>query len=293
MGEAVRGAATEQLADAISALEQQPQGLHEAIHEARKKFKRVRALYRLVACDLKEFRTTENTRLRDVARTLSVVRDATALVETVAYLQDRAVNDEERSALAHARDVLAERRDALARAETDLPGKVAAAIATCHEAIAAIETANFPKRPRKTARLLATGWAKGLARGRAALEDCHHSVHEEVFHELRKASQSYWMNLSLLRGIWPSAMNAKRAQAKMLVETLGHEHDLALLAGFLDRETGLIGGGEEFSHLLGAIIREQQELRRSALALAEHVLGDTPEREGMIIEALWIAAAAE
>ncbi|MNL53699.1 hypothetical protein D3C87_1769650 [compost metagenome] len=82
-------------------------------------------------------------------------------------------------------------------------------------------------------------------------------------------------------------------KAKALVDTLGHEHDLALLADLLDRETGLIGGGEEFSHLLGAIIRQQQELRRNALALAERVFADTPEREGMIVEALWIAAATE
>lgn len=292
-GEEVAAVASEQLNRAIAALEEQPEGLHEAVHEARKKFKRVRSLYRLVALDQKTFRAAENARLRDTARTLSVVRDAAALIETVTYLENHALNDEEKSALSHARAALTERRDALALAETDLSDKVAAAISACHDASAALESASFPSSPRKAAKMLAKGWRKGLGRGRAALDDCHHSVHEEVFHELRKAGQAYWMNLSLLRGIWPSAMHAKRAEAKALVDTLGHEHDLALLADLLDRETGLIGGGEEFSHLLGAIIRQQQELRRNALALAERVFADTPEREGMIIEALWIAAATE
>lgn len=292
-GEEVVAVASEQLQRAISALEDQPEGLHEAIHEARKKFKRVRSLYRLVAMDQKTFRTAENARLRDTARTLSIVRDATALIETVTYLENHALNDEEKDALSHARAALTERRDALALAETDLPDKVAAAIAACHEAIASLETAAFPSSPRKAAKLLAKGWRKGLARARASLDDCHNSVHEEAFHELRKAGQTYWMNLSLLRDIWPSAMRAKRAEAKALVDTLGHEHDLALLADLLDRETGLIGGGEEFSHLLGAIIRRQQELRRDALLRAEHLFGDMPAREGTIIEALWIAAATE
>ncbi|MBW8317910.1 MAG: CHAD domain-containing protein [Arenimonas sp.] len=285
--------ASGQLQRAISALEDQPEGLHEAIHEARKKFKRVRSLYRLVAMDQKPFRTAENARLRDTARTLSIVRDATALIETVTYLENHALNDEEKDALSHARAALTERRDALALAETDLADKVAAAIAACHEAIASLETASFPSSPRKAAKLLAKGWRRGLARARASLDDCHNSVHEEAFHELRKAGQTYWMNLSLLRDIWPSAMHAKRAEAKALVDTLGHEHDLALLADLLDRETGLIGGGEEFSHLLGAIIRQQQELRRDALLRAEHLFGDIPAREGTIIEALWIAAATE
>lgn len=292
-GEEVVAVASEQLRRAVSALEEQPEGLHEAIHEARKKFKRVRSLYRLVALDQRQFRAVENARLRDTARTLSVVRDATALVETVAYLENHALNDEERNALAHARAALTERRDARALAETDLPEKVSNAISACREAITALETASFPSSPRKAAKLLARGWRKGLARARTSLDDCHRSVHEEVFHELRKAGQAYWMNLSLLRDIWPSAMRAKRAEAKALVDTLGHEHDLALLADLLDRETGLIGGGEEFSHLLGAIIRQQQELRRDALAIAEHVFGDTPAREGTIVEALWITAATE
>ena len=292
-GEEVVAVASEQLRRAISALENQPEGLHEAIHEARKKFKRVRSLYRLVALDQKQFRAAENARLRDTARTLSVVRDATALIETVTYLENHALNDEERNALSHARAALTERRDALALAETDLPEKVSSAIAACHEAITTLEKASFPASPRKAAKLLAKGWRKGLARARSSLNDCHRSVHEESFHELRKAGQAYWMNLSLLRDIWPSAMRAKRAEAKALVDTLGHEHDLALLADLLDRETGLIGGGEEFSHLLGAIIRQQQELRRDALAIAEHVFGETPAREGMVIEALWIAAATE
>ncbi|HCL66766.1 MAG TPA: metal-binding protein [Rhizobium sp.] len=289
--EEVVAVASEQLGRAIAALEEQPEGLHEAIHEARKKLKRVRSLYRLVAVDQKQFRAAENARLRDAARTLSVVRDAAALIETVAYLETQALNDEERSALSHARAALTERRDALALAETDLPDKVAAAISACRDAIAAVEGASLPSSPRKAAKLLAKGWRKGLGRGRTALDDCRSSVHEGVFHELRKAGQAYWMNLSLLRDIWPSAMHAKRAEAKALVDTLGHEHDLALLADLLDRETGLIGGGEEFSHLLGAIIRQQLELRRNALTLAERVFGDRPEREGMIIETLWIAAA--
>lgn len=290
-GEEVRSIAVEQLQLAIAAFEEQPRRLHEAVHEARKKFKRVRSLYRLVALDKPDFRATENARLQETARTLSLVRDATALIETVSYLETHALNDDERHALVHAREKLTERRDGLALTETDLPQKASAAAESCRTAIAAIEDIDFPQSPRKTARLIAKGWKKSMTRGKKALEACHGGAHAELFHELRKAGQAYWMNLALLRHIWPSAMRAKRAAAGNLVTLLGHEHDLALLVDLLDREPATLGDGEEVSHLIGAIIRQQQELRHDALALAERVFADRPEREASAIEALWIEAA--
>lgn len=290
-GEEVRSIAVEQLQLAIAAFEEQPKGLHEAVHEARKKFKRVRSLYRLIALDKPDFRATENARLQQTARTLSLVRDATALIETVSYLETHALNDDERRALVHAREKLTERRDTLASTETDLPQKARAAVESCHTAIAAIEDIDFPQSPRKTARLIAKGWKKSLTRGKKALQACRGGAHAELFHELRKAGQAYWMNLALLRDIWPSAMRAKRAEARSLVELLGHEHDLALLVDLLDREPAMLGDGEEVSHLIGAIIRQQQELRHDALELAERVFADRPAREASAIEALWIEAA--
>ncbi len=292
-GEEVVSVGCEQLRRAIAVLEDQPQGVHEAIHQARKKFKRVRALYRLVALDQKEWRAAENARLRDTARALSVVRDATALIETVGYLDNHALNADERNALSEARSTLTARRDALALAEADLPQKVDAAITACRQAMISLEDASFPNSPRKAAKLLKRGWKKGLSRGQAALEACRQCAHEEVFHDLRKAAQTYWMSLSLLREIWPSAMRAQRAAAKRLVDTLGHEHDLSLLAELLDRESGLVGGGEAFSHLLGAIIRQQQDLRRTALELAQDIFAEPPARESAIIETLWLSAATE
>ncbi|MHA7968026.1 CHAD domain-containing protein [Rhizobium sp. CAU 1783] len=289
--EEVRRVATEQLRSAIASLEQQPRGLHEAVHDARKNFKRLRALYRLVLVDDAELFADENARLRDTARTLSLVRDATAMVETVTYLEGHALNEDEARACAHARGTLTARRDALALQEMDLPQKAGGAVEDCHEAIAAIATLRLPKRQHKTARLLAKGWKRILQNARIALRECHDNAHEEVFHDLRKASQTYWRALSLLRDIWPSAMRAKRAEARSLTEILGHEHDLALLTDLLDSEPALADGSETFSHLLGAIIRQQQQLRRDALELADRVFADKPGREATVIEALWIEAA--
>jgi CHAD domain-containing protein len=286
----VRQVASTQLQHAIRSLEDQPDGLHMAIHDARKKFKRLRNLLRLVAVEDKATRSAENARLRDTARSLSTVRDAAALIESMDYLASQTLNSEETAVLALARQALTERRDRLASQEGDLTDTIAAAVAQCHVSREAFSRLDLPSKPRPTARLLAKGWKRTLAKGRKALATCREEGHGEAFHDLRKAGQAYWMNLLLLRELWPSALSAKRRQAKELGEILGHEHDLTLLIDLLDHHPDLLGSGEPLSHLLAMIIRQQQELRRLGLDRADAVFADPPAREASIIAALWLEA---
>lgn len=288
--DAVNRVAATQLGRAIEALETRPAGLHEAIHEARKKLKRVRALFRLVAREQKDFRRTENERLKAMARSLSAVRDATALVEAVSWLADHAASDEEQEALERTREALVARRDRVAAEDMDIEDRTQAAIRACHDAMAALDAVSFAHAPRKVARLLAKAWKKNLERAADARDACHQSSHSELFHGLRKAAQNHWMHLSLLRDLWPSAIAAKRTEVKRLVDLLGHEHDMSLLVELIDAEPGLVDG-EAQSHLIAAIIRRQQAVRAEALTLADSVFADAPEREAAVIGTLWIEAA--
>lgn len=287
----VRSVARHQLGIAIAVLSDRPDGLHEAIHEARKKFKRVRALLRLVADADKPFQSRENQRLRDIARSLSRIRDATALMETVAHLVDFALSEEEKETLEATRTVLELRRDDIAASETDLEDKVAKVVEECRSAVDALDALELPVKTGPAARLLAKGWRKTLKRGRDALQTCKGEGHGEAFHDLRKTSQAYWMNLSLLRDLWPSAFSAKRREAKRLVDLLGHEHDLTILTELFDSEPELFGNGEGQAFLLAIIIRRQQDLRRDALTLADNIFSDPPRLEASVIETLWHAAA--
>lgn len=289
----LRSVARGELEKAVESLEARPEGLHEAIHAARKKFKRLRNLYRLVAAGDKDFRRRENVRLRDAGRSLSRIRDATALIETVNHLADHALTDDEAETLAATRGVLALRRDEIAETESDLEAKVSAVIGECRAAIEALDDLSLPSKSGHAARLVAKGWRKGLDEAHEALETCKGEGHGEAYHDLRKAAQAYWMNLSLLRDLWPSALRAKRDEAKKLVDLLGHEHDLTVLTTLLDHEPDLFGDGEGQSFLLAIIIRRQQELRRQALALADQVFADPARDEAGIIETLWLRAAGE
>jgi CHAD domain-containing protein len=287
-----RKVARAQLEKAIHFLENQPDGPHEAIHGARKKFKRVRALYRLIQPDAKEFRQRENARIRDMAKTLSAVRDATALVETVDYLASQATSPDEISALAFASKALIERRDQIASEELDLADKIASAIGTCREAIDALDELELDDGPRKTSRRLAKAWRKQLSRAAADLVACEEGADAEVFHDLRKVGQTYWMHLALLSDLWPSAMQAKQREAKALVDVLGHEHDLSVLTQVVNENPDLFGDSDTLARLIGAIIARQQDLRQRAIEQARLVFADDADTEATRIALLWQEAAS-
>ena len=288
----VQRVAAHQLGKAMAVLADRPQGLHEAVHAARKNIKRVRGLYRLIAPRAREFQQQENGRLRDMACTLSGVRDATALIEVSHYLQTTATSEDELHALARVTDVLTSRRDRLSEAETDLEDKARAAIATCGEAIEALKDASFESGRRDTARLFQKSWRKNSDKAMQALSECQaEAAHVESFHDLRKRSQDCWMHHMLLRDIWPAAMHAKQLEAKALVDVLGRYLDLSILSDVADREPHLFNGSDDRARLLEAIISRQQTAREEALNRARWVFADKPEREARTIKRLWLEAA--
>ncbi|WP_421871555.1 CHAD domain-containing protein [Pararhizobium sp.] len=278
---------TGQLTLAIAALTERPQGLAAAIHDARKKFKRLRSLYRLAAADIPAFRRSENTRIRDMARTLSTSRDATALVEVSRYLLDHAENNEERAALKRIGKVLAARRDAQAAEENPLEDTVAAAIATCGRALEALSRITFQDGGKKGAKRIAKGWRKALEKAAAARKACADRTDAHLFHELRKRSQDYRFYLNMLQRLWPSAMHAKRAEVTRVVDLLGHHNDLALLASLVDEQPHLLGKSEDVAYLLSAVITRQKILREEALTVAASAFRDDPKAESRTIRLLW------
>lgn len=281
-----------QLKKAIAILETRAEGTHEAIHAARKRFKRVRALYRLVEPDAKTFRRTENTRIREMAQSLSAVRDATALVETLDFLKSVAMGKDEHEALEQTQMALLARRDAIASGmDVELEDRLLRAIATCSEAMEALEALDLPDGRGRTAKRLEKVWRKQLEKARFALEDARTQHSETAFHELRKCGQTYWMYLQLFEDLWPSAMRAKREKVKHLVDLLGHEHDLSVLMQTINETPDLLASSATLALLLEAVIRSQQDLRSTALDLADGLLLEKASLEAGVIATLWTEAA--
>jgi len=288
----VKATAHEQLEEAIAALVQQPEGPHEGVHDARKRIKRTRALYRLVANAMPDFRERENDRLRAIGNSLSHLRDATALVESGAKLAKAAASKAEARALSHSVAVLTARRDRLAAEETHLGDKMESAAEACREAQAALDELPLDLSGKQAARLLREGWGKTLRKAAEALAACREGGEDDRFHELRKRTQDYWMQHALLRDLWPSAMHAKEVEAKELVDALGYHQDLSVLTEVVNRERALFDNNSDLSHLLEAIIRQQQRCREEAIERARWVFAGEADHEERMIERLWLDARA-
>ena len=78
----VRKAALQRIDKAIQALSVDADGRAEGVHQARKRFKELRALLRLVREPLGARFKLDNRRLRDMGRRLAESRDATAMLES-------------------------------------------------------------------------------------------------------------------------------------------------------------------------------------------------------------------
>jgi len=285
--EEFKAVGTEQLTLAVSALTDRPQGLAAAIHDARKNFKWLRSLYRLAAADIPAFRRSENTHVRNMARTLSTSRDETALVEVSRYLLDHAENTDERAALKRIGKVLTARRDEQVAEGNQLEERVAAAISTCGRALDSLSRITFRDGGKKGAKRISKGWRKALEKAAAARQACTDTTDAHLFHELRKRSQDYRFYLDILQRLWPSAMHAMRVEVTKVVDLLGHHNDLALLASLVDEQPQLFGKSEDVAYLLSAVITRQKILREEALTVSASVFRDDPKAESRKIRLLW------
>jgi CHAD domain-containing protein len=281
LGDEVRRIASELLKDAIDVLEKQPGGPHEAIHEARKNIKRTRALYRLISSEARDFAAAEDTRLRDIARELSHLRDSAALAETTDYLERESSEKHAKTAIRRLGRSMKKRRDTIAGKARQIEEKLAVCCAGLRDASAALKHLDLPRLRKQSIDCIAAGWRKTGKKACKALSSCQHTDDEEAFHDLRKRAQDRFMHAALLYAIWPSGMTSIQRQAKALVSFLGHEHDLAVLNEEVLGRTDDNAGERE--KLLQSIAMERLKLQQSAREVGQDIFDGKPKRDAEII----------
>ncbi|MCQ2002688.1 CHAD domain-containing protein [Rhizobium sp. NRK18] len=287
----VTAVAREQIAKAIALLSGPPESIDTGIHQARRCFKRIRSLYRLVGSDARKFQKRENARFREIAASLAPYRDSAAIIGACTALHQAALSGEEAAALDRIRQALIEQHDGRKETGGELSERIAAAKAACGEALEAVGDLAFDDGRKKTARRLAAGWEKTLTGIAEALEACRNSSDPSHYHALRKRVQDYWRQSALLGGLWPSAMSMKRTEAKRLADTLGEANDLAVLSALADSGK-LPAEGDDLIHLKVAVNRNLFAMQRDCVTLATSLFPEPPAVESRVIGLLWYAATA-
>jgi CHAD domain-containing protein len=292
VGHAVRRLVRKQIDQAVGQLTGQSRGPRiEAVHDARKRFKKVRAVLRLVRDELgRAVFDRENHCFRDAGRPLSAVRDAQVLVDTVDKLRDHFKDEVPHEVFSPAREALKVRQKAVVKRVLDGENAAAAVSATAQEARERV--ADWADVPNRWA-VLRAGLRRVYRQGRSAYRSACSAPRVEVLHEWRKRVKDLWHQLQVLRPLWPENLEALANEAHHLGDLLGDDHDLAVLHDLLTEEPPLGVDPEGMQALLDLIDRRRAELQQAAVALGRRLYAERPKAFLRRLGAYWHAWRSE
>jgi CHAD domain-containing protein len=261
----------------------------EAIHDARKSLKKVRATLRLVRKEMGGEYRRENARMRDIAARLSEFRDAFAIIGTFDDLRKKFRGEPGLTGLRSVRAGLAKRRNESA-AEEDVGIVLNAAAAALKRAARRVK--NWPLQTDGYD-AIAPGLADIYRQGRRALALAKKDPTADNLHQLRKRVKDHWYHTRLLEGFWTEVMEAYEKSLKDLEDWLGNDHNLTVLRDRIAAEPAFFGKEKDVERTFDLIDRYQKELRGAAIPLAERIYEEKPREFSRRMKHLWDTWQAE
>jgi CHAD domain-containing protein len=251
------------------------------VHDARKRFKKVRAVLKLARAALgeREYQCA-NARFRNAGRPLTEVRDAEVLVEALDGLKKRFGPEVAPGPFDCARQLLLARREETARR-------------VLQEENALQTIADAVRKERRLGRLALgrKGWAAlegGLedtyTRGRDGLALAEAAPTVENLHEWRKRVKDLRHQLEALSPARPGTLSELAEQLHDLGDLLGDDHDLAVL-----RRTLAETDADPDQALPPLLDRRRGELQRRALDLGRTLFRDPVETFTARLAGFWKA----
>jgi len=239
------------------------------IHELRKATKKLRALLRLVRPVFAEF-DRENQALRDIARSMSVLRDATILIGSFDRVVEAYGTQLDRQALGTVRARLTRRRNALV-ADTDVDGLLAKA----RTDLRALERRSHDWTLAADGfDALQRGLRTSYRRARHAMRDARATPTPDCMHEWRKRTKDHWYHARLLEAIWEGPMQAHSNAAHALGDQLGDHHDLTVFLANLAARPEDFGDTADAEVLAGLTRRLQAVLAAEAFAAGSRLFAE-------------------
>lgn len=257
-----------EISAAREALVDEAAGVEARVHAARRRLKRARSILVALAPAVGKHAEKDRRAVRDIARALAGTRDADVLAGTAAELVGTAP-PEDRPALAALADGL-RARATTARAAAPPIEETTAALEAVEARIAARELPKRSTRRRDVADdLLADALAEAYADGRDAMRKAARQPVEARMHAWRKTVKHRWHLTRLAERRLLGADRATANRLDRLAETLGQEHDLAVLLTTLAAEPGLAGDAAGTARVTALVERRRQLLADAAMALGE------------------------
>jgi CHAD domain-containing protein len=266
MMQGLRRLAKKELSSAAEHLHGSKPPGEDAIHEARKSVKKVRAIVDLVKSDNGHGLAGSKRRLRDANRVLSQARDAAAMNEILSKLLDRQPRPLSEHTRVRLRRQLSTRRDAVARTTA----REEAWKDVADELRAIKRTVKRWSQSHQGFGSLVPGLRVTHKRGRKAMARALDRGRADQFHEWRKQIKALWYELRLIED--SSARIRKDIKALDQAETaLGDDHNVAVLCAYLSGAQAVTYDPHEIRNFRRSGDEYQQELRRQAIASAKAI----------------------
>jgi CHAD domain-containing protein len=277
---------SELIDEALGALSQRSAATRgRGVHTARKKFKKLRAVLRLIRNGLgdKTYDREDNC-LRKSAKPLSSVRDADAMIESLDGLLDHFGDQVTKGSFKTLRNKLVSRRRELRKEileKQDVMSKVSVSTKKAQKRIR--DWPSLPDRFDIFNRALRDSYQQGQRDMKVVLR----RPTDENFHEWRKSVKYLRYQLQLFEAIWPPLISEMVEQAHLLTNALGADHDLVVL-GDLSQDELKESMNDEEAELLSALINKRRaELKNEALALGQRFYAEKPRQFSQRLKDYW------
>jgi hypothetical protein len=256
-------------------------GSDAAIHRARRRVKKIRAVIRLVRPALGETFPPLNKRLHQTIDLLAPVADGQGVVEAVDRLAQKYRDDFAEPALTSFRAGLVERElraDRRARVDRVLQR----ASATLRR-----ERARIKRWRLKGAgfRPIAEGIEESCRRSRRAMLLTLRHPTAQNFHLWRRRVKDHWFQVRLIQARCGNRLRGYQRRLEALDDSLGEYHNFALLREIITADTSV--PRQETARRLRVIRRYSGELRRQAQAQGARIYTEKPRDFVRRVRALW------
>ena len=235
----------------------------EAVHNARKALKRLRALLRSlrVAFPKKLFRA-ENRHIAATCRRISPLRDVHVQLRTLGKLKAAAS-----PAGDHIRRQLLRQQSSFIRRIPALRKTVRALLEVSRQSLA-----SWPLR-KATAEDLASGLKRIYKQGREAFKTARKSPTPGHLHAWRKKTKSLGYGLEMIKNLGSGELSKMIRCSDILTEALGDDQDLFMVLRALDKEHRS-NPASDFDRLANRISLKRAKRQKRAFKLGEKVYGE-------------------
>jgi CHAD domain-containing protein len=255
----------------LKSLRARDMGRDASVHNARKQVKEFRGVLRLARAELgKKTYRRENQALRDAARPLSELRDASVLIDTLDKLIERSRGGLKPAHVARLKQSLRDRRQQVRTLMQEQ--QVLSRLVRCVQGTER-RIQQWPDRDG--------GWKSVRSvlrriyrKGRTAMRAAHAEGSNEALHEWRKRTNALRYALEFVCCIRPKRIRRLTQRAHRLTEILGEDHDLAVLGEVAQQQVGPQSAADS-AFVLSLIVKRRLTLQKQAHAIGNKLFRET------------------